>query len=231
MRSASTSVRGVPQARLRRVALACLACLACLAGSACSDTISPLSSEVSTRDLRMTMIVEGSPLRTRVFGTLTFPASTFQLIEGDRLEIVVGDQVKRVTLSEGTFAGDFPSYGGPLVARLARPAGRGGDLEAVADLPAPFRVRAPKAARLASSVTFTWDAGVTKPTPTTKLSVTGTCVASIARELTTDTGRYSLNPGELEVAGRTPPCTVTVSVSKERGPAKQSDTTTFELVQ
>ena len=157
------------------------------------------------------------------------PASPLRLVEGDRLVLVAGETVSALSLQGSNFESNLPPYGGPLVVRLSRPEGRGGTLEARSEIAPPFRVKTPISARAASAIAVEWDASA-RATFATQINFGGPCIVSQNRRLAFDTGRYELNPGELEKAGVEPRCKVTVVVAKRYAETSvQTDTTTFEL--
>ena len=196
---------------------------------ACSDVPSPVSTDVSSRDLRLSIAVDGTSARTRITGTVLGPAPSLKLAEGDHLVLFAGEGVSTLALRGSTFESTLPPYGGPLVVRLSRPEGRGGSLEARSEIAPPFRVKAPASARAASAIAIEWDASA-PATFATRIDFGGSCIASQSRPLAFDTGRYELNPGELEKPGVEPRCKVTVVVAKRYAESSvQTDTTTFEL--
>jgi hypothetical protein len=84
-------------------------------------------------------------------------------------------------------------------------------------------------ARAAWAIAIEWDASAAT-TFATRIDFGGTCISPQSRRLAFDTGRYELNPGELEKAGTDPRCTITVVVAKRFGETSvQTTTTTFEL--
>jgi hypothetical protein len=197
--------------------------------SACSDVPSPVSTDVSTRDIRIAIAVDGTTERTRITGTVLGPASTLRLAEGDQLVLVAGDSVSPLSLRGSELESSLPPYGGSVIVRLSRPVGRGGSLEAKTELAPPFRVKAPRVARAASAIAIEWDASAAA-TFATRIDFGGPCIATQSRALAFDTGRYELNPGELEKVGVEPRCTVTVVVAKRYAETSvQTDTTTFEI--
>lgn len=195
---------------------------------ACSDVPSPVSSDMSSRDMQIRLTVNGTPTETRIAGGLTSPSSDLRLVDGDRLVLVT--EAFETGLGDGTgvFEATLPPFGGDFVVRLVRPAGRGGDLEQRAELAAPFAVVGPAGARISQAITLTWTGAPTR-NGTTSLAVTGRCVGSQARVLATDTGEYRFNPGELETRAASAPCLVTAKVVRTSGSATQTATTTFEV--
>jgi hypothetical protein len=195
---------------------------------ACSDVPSPVSSDMSTRDMQIRLTVNGTPLETRVVGGLTSPSSDLRLVDGDRLVLVTDTFETGIGNGTSTFEATLPPFGGNLVVRLERPPGRGGNTEVRAELAAPFAVVGPVGARISEAITLTWT-GTPTPNGTTSLAVTGPCVGSQARVLATDTGEYRFNPAELETRTTKGPCTVAAKIVRTSGSATQTATTTFEV--
>lgn len=195
---------------------------------ACSDVPSPVSSDMSTRDMQIRLTVNGTPAETRIVGGLTSPSSDLRLVDGDRLVLVT--DTFETGIGDGTkdFAATLPPFGGTIVVRLERPPGRGGNLEQRSELAAPFAVVGPVGARTSEAIVLRWT-GAPTPNGTTSLAVTGPCVGSQARVLATDTGEYRFNASELERQGASAPCTVTAKVVRTNGSATQTATTTFEV--
>jgi hypothetical protein len=197
--------------------------------SACSDVPSPVSTDVSTRDIRIAIAVDGTTERTRITGTVLGPASTLRLAEGDQLVLVAGDSVSPLSLRGSELESSLPPYGGSYGSGEPDDDRRGGSLEAKTELAPPFRVKAPRAARAASAIAIEWDASAAA-TFATRIDFGGTCISTQRRALAFDTGRYELNPGELEKVGVEPRCTVTVVVAKRYAETSvQTATTTFEI--
>lgn len=204
--------------------------LTCVAAGplACSDVPSPVSSDMSSRDIQIRLTVNGTPLKTRLTGGLTSPSSDLRLVDGDRLVLVTDAFETGLGDGTGTFAATLPPYGGGLAVRLERPPGRGGNLELRVELAAPFSVVGPTGARLSEAITLTWT-GAPAPNGTTSLALTGPCVGAAYRVLATDTGEYRFNPGELETRNTKGPCTVATKIVRTSGSATQTATTTFQV--
>jgi len=195
---------------------------------ACSDAPSPVSSDMSSRDITITVAVDGTAARTRLTGSVRTPSAGVRFVEGDQLRFVTDTLEGPVSLTQSAFALDLPPYGGPVVVRLSRPEGRGGDVVAEARVASPFRIDAPASARLGAPITLVWEGGAPRDITTT-LGVTGPCIAPQSRPLTFDAGTYTFNAGELERRGAAPPCAVTVTVVKKLASATQTATRTFEV--
>lgn len=193
---------------------------------ACSDVPSPLSSEIASRDVRIALRLAGTPTGTRATGTVTSPAADMRLVEGDRLVLQTSTTTLPLPLDKSSFSLDFPAYGGEVRVALARPDGRGRDVEAKARLSEPFVVEAPRAARLSAPIEIRWSGA---RDATTTVAVTGACVTTQRRALAFDSGSYVFVAGELERRDVAAPCVATATVEKASGAATQTTTATFEV--
>ena len=208
-------------------ALVAIAILGVVA-TACSDDPSPVSSDMSSRDITITVAVDGTAERTRVSGYFATPSSQVRLVGGDTFTVVTETTARHLALRDSTFQIDLPPYGGPVSVRLTRPEGRGGDVEARARVAPPFVVRPPDAARASAPLTVTWEGGTRRDFATT-LSLTGPCITPQSRPLGLDTGTYTFNAGELEKKGVAARCSVAAKVVKKLDTAVQSATVDFPI--
>lgn len=177
---------------------------------ACSSTPPTISSDVSSRDMRIGASIvadeTGSPLVAYVDGPHGFVA----LVEGDRLVARQGtnDSPLAKLAADREYGLDLGPVGGEIDVVLLRP--HDTPIQTSMFLPPPFVVHAPASASRAAPLTITWDAS--SGPYSVALSVSGTCLAGSTRTLSLDAGTYTINAGELAQPSATATCTATVTM-------------------
>lgn len=198
-----------------------------------------VSTDVSTRDMTLQVVVRGDADRTLVHVSVVGPRSLVSLIEGDRLVARVGGAEIGMTHRP-----DDDSYEASLDAGVVdigiglqrsppdEPA------EIVIGMPPATTITiAPQASR-GEPLTVTWTPS--EGPHTTTLAVTGTCLPVTSRTLAVDPGTYTFLPADLAGAS-TETCSATVTLTRALvvqatppplmgtyGSATQTATTNFE---
>lgn len=187
-------------------ALRCAFVLASLAAG-CAIPPSRSSTEISTRDMRLSISLESVATGTHVRASLVGPFGGFDLDGGDSFSLYAAGQPTAL-VGDGvyTFTAEPTARSGDFVFDLVRPADRGArvtiptppDTELVADPPT------------ARSVPVRWTPG--DGAYVTTLSVVGSCLAGGTVTLAQDTGAYVLDLAALGPKGGG--CSLTVTLTR-----------------
>jgi len=144
------------------------------------------------------------------------------LLPPDHLSFAAGLMEWFVVHVANTYVADIGSMSGQVSIRLVRSADQ--SVEQPFVVPPPFSVKAPAVMSRGAGMTFTWDG----QTPNAKVdfALSGTCIKGLSRSLGTDTGTYSLNPGELESSGMIETtCDVTLALTRTYAASQASSPT------
>ena len=173
----------------------------------CAVPPSRSSTEISTRDMRLSISLESVSTGTHVRASLVGPFGGFDLDGGDTFSLYAAGQ-PTAWVSDGsyTFTAEPPARSGDFVFDLVRPEDRGArvtiptppDTDLVADPPT------------ARSVPVRWTPG--EGAFVTTLSVQGTCIAGGTVTLGRDAGAYVLDLAAMGPKGGG--CTLTVTLAR-----------------
>jgi hypothetical protein len=173
----------------------------------CTIPPSRSSTELSTRDMRLSVLLEGESTGTKVRASLVGPFGDFDLEGGDTFSLYAAGQPFALSSDgHGTFVAEAPARSGDFVFDLVRPADRGArvtlsmppDTDLVAD---------PPTARVVP-VRWTPSDGAFATT----LDTEGTCIAGGSVTPTRDTGAYLIDVAALGPKGGG--CTLTVTLTR-----------------
>jgi len=179
----------------------------------CTIPPSRSSTEISTRDMHLSVTLEGVSTGTHVRASLRGPFGDFDLDGGDAFSLyVTGQPTALVSDGHGTFTAETPARSGDFVFDLVRPADRGARVTMAMPPDTDFVIDPPAA----GLVPVRWTASEV-PYPTT-LAVTGACVAGGTLTLARDTGAYLIDVAAMGPKGGS--CTLTVTLTRQiRGSA------------
>jgi hypothetical protein len=193
-------------------ALAALA--AAVAG--CEEEASD-STDVSTLDLSVSVDAVDEGKGATVFVRIGSPIGPLRLTGGDTLKLRMAGAplVVREIEEDGSlmYAADVESLSDDILMDIVRPSDR--SIEGfVISVPPPILLSAEPVAGDAPLV-ITWS-GAPEPTHTLGLSIVGTCIDGIHRNLPNDVGTYTVFQTELRPAGPSAAtaCPLTVSLSR-----------------
>jgi hypothetical protein len=178
---------------------------------ACSAQAPHLSPDVSTRDIRIAVVLDATAAG-RLTATMTGPGGDVVLLAPERLVTTQGGMEWPMVHVAKDYVTDIGNTSGPMEMRFER----SGDETAIEPfvIPPPFTVKAPAIMSRAVGMMFTWDGQVS--TGQTSFALNGPCIASLGRMLGTDTGNYAINPAELQSTGPFPAsCDVTLTITRK----------------
>lgn len=173
----------------------------------CTIPPSRSSTEISTRDMHLSVSLEGVSTGTHVRASLRGPFGDFDLDGGDTFSLyVTGQPTALVSDGRGTFTAETPLRTGDFVFDLVRPADRGARIAIAAPPDTDFAFDPPTGGLLP----VRWTASDV-PYPTT-LAVKGSCVAGGTVSLARDTGAYLIDVPSMGPKGGG--CTLTVTLTR-----------------
>jgi hypothetical protein len=141
-------------------------------------------------------------------GSVTGPGGPVTFESGERIYLLRDGRERSLVRSGDVWRADLDAETGAFVLALDRV--RDSGVRASFEVPSPFAVSAPASAPRHDPLTITWDP---RPLGQVTLSIEGPCVAPFSRALATDTGRYTINPGEVaQVVNGS--CVVDVAVTR-----------------
>lgn len=197
----------------------------------CSSSPPVISSDISSKDTRVTVTATANESTSTLHATLVGPHGGMILVDGDRLVARFASlELPMNTRGGGAFDLDLGTVTGTIDVVLLRL--RDAELKTTLLLPPAFTLHAPATASRIAPLTITWDAA-TGPWSVT-LDVTGDCIPGASRTLSFESGIYTFNAGELFAAGAGASCTGTVTMVRTTPPdaryeaTTQTRTTTFE---
>lgn len=172
----------------------------------CTSHAPFLSRDVATRDISITVAWTDGGIRA----TATGPGGAITFEDGERMYLQRGPRDIALARDGDAWRADLGAESGVFVFALDR----AWDTSARAsfEVPAPFSVTTLPAVRARDPVPIAWTPSSSGGTVT--IGVEGACVAPFSRTLATDTGAYTINPGELQSKPGAAPCDVTVSVTR-----------------
>jgi hypothetical protein len=188
---------------------------------ACSTAKPIISSDISSRDTRLLPTIAANESGAFLEANLEGPSGPMTLVDGDRLVARLPNEVPLVALGPGTYGLDLGPVTGNIDVVLLRT--HDANVDVGIFLPAAFTLHAPTTASRSAELTLTWDAS-SGPYSVT-LSINGTCVASVSRTLSFDSGSYTFNPSELATTVAST-CTATVVMVRANPANRQSSSVT-----
>lgn len=197
---------------MRRRALGAGVVLALLgaSGGTCEEHAPVVSTDVSTRDLDLTLGVEADASAVLLTILLVGPGGPVRLTGGERLVAEGGGAIVELSpIGGGTYEASFDADVEWLDVHLARRApGEPARLSIV--VPRTIDLYAPAAFSRAEGLTLRWtpQEGIERVI----LSLRGDCLRGIDRSLVGDPGEHSFQPADFEASDET--CAASVSVAR-----------------
>lgn len=171
-----------------------------------------ISSDVSTRDMTLHVLVQGDADRTLVHASLLGPRSVVSLVEGDRLVARAGGAEIGMTHRpdddgyEASLDAGVVDIGIQIQRSLPNESA-----EIMVGMPPATTITISPQASRGEPLTVTWTPS--EGPHTTTLGVTGTCMPVTSRILALDPGTYTFLPADLAGAS-TETCTATVTLTR-----------------
>jgi len=201
--------------RSRGAAFLGLGLLLATAGGTCEEHAPVLSSDVSTRDMRLVFQVTATVDSTEVEMRIDGPGGLVRLTEGDRLQFLPEGSDVPVPLerdARGIHAADVPAALGAVRLELERaPPGESVRLEVV--LPAATTLTAPPGFSRSEELVVEWEPEAVPHA--NRLTLAGECFRPVSRQLDGDPGRHVFVPADFEKA-TSATCPVTVTLFRTR---------------
>jgi hypothetical protein len=200
-----------------------IAVTACLLTASCRDNGIDESADVSTRDIKVVVEVNGEAGRTvvRAYASALLPYSgALTLTGGDQL-LLHDEGPLEPEPSTPFYTRASSRDRGRFAVDLKRPSDRGlNDLGI--DLPTPFTLTTPSTrVKWSDRIELTWDRA--DGDHVTSVVIESACSKRRVHSLQADTGAYTVNGGEIARLDPTQPCTVSLAVVRT-GPSVSSRT-------
>lgn len=190
-----------------------------LAVIGCSSEAPTVSSDVSTRDMSLSVGADGDAAGTHLRVWLGGPRGDLTLVGADRLVLRAGDTVIPMTRdAQGHPAADLAPGTVGLALRLGREAPET-SVDVAIPMPPLTAITTPPTASRAAPLAVQWTPAEGRQKLTLELS--GACIPAISRPLSIDVGSYTLQPADL-VGPSGESCDVTMTLT--RALVEQSDT-------
>jgi hypothetical protein len=190
---------------MRAIAIGMLAVLGC------SSEPPIVSSDVSTRDMSLTVYADGDAAGTHVRVTLQGPRGPVTLVDSDRLVLHAGDVGFPLARNEtGFLVTDLAPGTAGLGLRIAREAPET-SVDVAIPMPPLTAIDLPPSASRAAPLAVKWTPAEGPQTLT--LALAGSCIPAISRPLSIDVGSYTLQPADL-AGPSAETCAVTVTLTR-----------------
>lgn len=171
----------------------------------CTSHAPWLSLDVGTRDIAVAVEWKSD---ARLSATVSGPGGAITFEGGERVYLLRGAREIPLVREGDAWRADLGGEVGAFVLAIDR--ARDADARVSFEVPAPFTVTAPASASRHDPLTLAWDPS---PTGVVAISIQGPCIAPFQRGLATDTGRYTINAGEIAQASAGA-CVVEVAITR-----------------